>query len=124
MFGHRKPLTDEEYVELTRKRLRLGRQVRWFFPILGLCMLCGLLYIPTMLQRQADLFGASDLAWAGFFLGVVIGVLSGALIWHICICIRHWFDASQGSRNERLMVKYHDALKSRNALDCHGEPLT
>lgn len=125
MFGPRKPLTDEEYVERIRKSDRAFHRMRWLWPILFLCFLWCLFSIPRLIQSFIEdlLSAGKESVWLGFSFGLALGFIFCLLAAHSAMCIKQWLDARYGNRAQRLMVKYHDALKSKNALDSRGEPL-
>ena len=61
-----------------------------------------------LLERLSRGLGNQNARWGGFLLGLVIGVCLGLM----ALKIGHGIvDILLGYRNERLLIKYHDALE-------------
>jgi hypothetical protein len=105
-------VSDEELVE--RLRRGIARFDRWRRPLLVLYLVGAAVFIgavvaaTVLLQSLSRGLGNRHSSWAGFLLGVVIGSglgITAAKIGHGIV------DILLGYRNERLLIKYHDALE-------------
>ena len=119
----RKQLSDAEYVEKIRKRDRTLRRLWWIWPILFLAILYILVRFGDFIQEFiADFPVEKKMVYAGLFLGMTFGLILSMLALHAGICIKHWIDARQGYRTERLMLKYHDELNEKAPSNKVSEP--
>lgn len=119
----RTQLSDAEYAEKIRKRDRSMRRMWWIWPILLLAMLYILVRFGDFIQDfTADFPVEKKMVYAGIFLGVTFGLMLSVIALHAGLCIKHWIDARQGFRTERLMLKYHDELKGKGPPNKASEP--
>jgi hypothetical protein len=105
-------LSDEECVEHARRSLaRFDRWRPWIFSIylVGMVAFVALLVLFVVIIDSTGKFGNLPLSWAGFVLGIVLGVGAGQgavqLVHGLVLSI-------SGLRNEELLVKYHDLARS------------
>lgn len=122
MFG-RKQISDAEYVEQIRKRDRSIRRMSWIWPILLLAMVYLLIRLGDIIQEfSVDFSVEKKMVYAGLLLGVVFGFILNTIAHYAGNFIKHWIDARQGFRTERLMLKYHDELREKDASNNASEP--
>ena len=107
----RKQLSDAEYVEKIRKRDHTLRRMWWIWPILLFATLYVLIRFGDFIQRfMSDFPVEKQMMYSGLFLGMMFGFTLSVIALQAGVCIKHWIDARQGFRTERLMLKYHDEL--------------
>ncbi|MGC8642426.1 MAG: hypothetical protein ACP5XB_21405 [Isosphaeraceae bacterium] len=103
---------DEQYVERVRKSLRSFDRCRWFLAWLhGLLLVVwlGLAVAMTILMQKISAFLGAGNFWgpAGFLIGMMLGIPYALGFVHY---LHGLLNALVGLRNERLMIRYHDAL--------------
>jgi hypothetical protein len=105
-------LSDEQCVEHARRSLaRFDRWRPWIFSIylIATAAFVALLVLFVVIIDSTGKFGNLPLSWAGFVLGIVLGVGAGQgavqLVHGLALAIF-------GLRNEELLVKYHDLARS------------
>jgi len=101
-------ISDEEYVEKTRKKVKAVHRLRWLWPSIFLCYFGLFIWFVEITERpepdQYELFGFVSGAITG--LGFCFTtVMAGS-------CLRNWWDSYRGWRTERLLLKYYDELQA------------
>jgi len=121
-------ISDEEYVEKTRKKVKSVHRLRWLWPSFFLCyfgLFIWFLQISEQVEPKPDHYEV----W-GFVSGAIMGLGFGFTTFAAGICLRNWWDSYRGWRTERLLLKYYDehrltsgtrwrALAPRNVADRH-----
>lgn len=127
----RRPKTEVELIEDTRKAVRVSK----WFSIIKLCLAAIFLgwLLPKFLMILLDLMryipeSEKHEEWAGFVVGIMFGFLFMLIAFQ---GIFMGFEALQnlvGRRKDLLLLKYHDALvklaednTSNNRLEATGE---
>jgi hypothetical protein len=88
----------------------------WLWPALLVAMFYALSQFGEIIQRITSDFPVEKrLFYSSLGLGVIFGVVLCVIAAQTGIIIRHWIDARQGFRTERLMLKYHDELMEKEA---------
>ena len=113
-------MTDEEYVEWVRHNLRLEKKMAWFPFVVGLFMLGSgfwlLLKFEDHLQRMTnDILIEKGLYIDQGHMGLVFGMSVGfviGLMWFFGVLSMGSGLKSAMGRNAKLLIKYHDELKS------------
>ena len=117
MFGCRKTLSEEEYVEEIRRRVCAVQRVRPVFLAMFSLMVCLIVFVlyttPKMISNMPY---ERVLVYGGICLGVFIGFLLTIFVALAGKHLRHWIDFQNGFRMQRLMLDYHDRLKALGAL--------
>lgn len=117
MFGFRKTLSEEEYVEEIRRRVSAVQRVRPFFLAMFSLMVCLIIFVlyttPKMISNMPY---ERVMVYGGISLGVFIGFLLTTFVALAGKHLRHWIDFQNGFRMQRLMLDYHDRLQALGAL--------
>ena len=112
MIWKRKHLSDEEYVEQIRKRDWQFRRWRWLWPLLALAMIYILADISRLVASITKDFSMDrQLVAAGLIFGGMFGMMFAVVCMQAGLVLKQWFDARNGFRTERLLLKYHDELR-------------
>ncbi len=104
--------TDDEHVDRVRRNLRFFDRCRWWgFATLLLFEIIFLVFIFAGVDQLAGQFqkGNFGARQVGFWMGFMSGTAVALFQWKIAeVMIRFlaW------NRSERLLIRYHDALKS------------
>lgn len=118
-----KTLSDDEYVEWVRRRDRSARRFQWFWLGLFIAMVAGLVACALLPARIPvgpwDPTGTGYI-YGGFFVGVPLGIVFGVVAVQAGAVARRWLDARNGSRTERLLLKYHDERVAARRQDGAG----
>jgi len=86
----------------------------WLWPVLLIGVLYGLVTFVEIIQRfTAGLPIDKRLLYSAVGTGVIFGVAVSMIAAQTGIIIKHWIDARQGFRTDRLMLKYHDELREK-----------
>jgi len=107
-------MSDEEYVELIRKKDRAVRRMMWVWLVLAVPFVA----IFAVWARLA-LGGVEHLPYAaqtvvvGLVLGATMGLTCAVILGNLALCIWNFWEARVGNRTERLMLKYHDELRAK-----------
>lgn len=114
-----KILSDTEYVEKTRKGLRLSKKLVWIH-VAVLALLS--LFIPWLIDVvQFAIDQMPDGAEKWVLMGLMLGLVFGALLWYYIAAaaqaIVTAFDPFDSARGTRLLIKYHDMLQEVGALE-------
>ncbi len=117
MFGSRKTLSEEEYVEEIRMSLAKAARIRPELMVMALLTTCAALFlmgsVPAIIQEMP--FEKTTVYYGillGFFFGLLFicfAVMARKYLW---LLIYH----RRGFRTERLMLDYHDRLNALGAL--------
>jgi hypothetical protein len=112
MEVHPKRKTDEEHVEFVRKQVARSK---WLVLLHGAAFLFFLVMfmiawrfvtgLPQIMPEFAE--GAGP----GFVIGLQLGAGAGLFVIFAVITVIFAIPLIQGQRTERLMLKFHDALK-------------
>jgi hypothetical protein len=107
-----KKLTDAEFVEKQRKNLDLSKRFAWIYIIVvgAFCILIPKFYhlFQDLIQNLPD--DAKKLAWSGFYLGIVMGLILSSFVFKAAESIIRGFNILNFNRSTRLLIKYHDLL--------------
>jgi hypothetical protein len=116
MIFRREKMSDEEYVESVRKLDKQLRRGQWLWPVLLIFMFCFLFYLGSKLPDLMDLVpNEKKMKVAGMILGAIFGFALMQTAYGVGIFIKHWMEARNGFRTERLMLKYHDEVVNKQA---------
>ena len=117
MFGSRKTLSEEEYVEEIRRRLRSAQRVRPVFLAMFSLMVCLIVFVlyttPKMISNTPY---ERVMVHGGICLGVFIGFMHTIFVALAGKNLKHWLDFQHGFRMQRRLLDYHDRLKALGAL--------
>ncbi|QEH35613.1 hypothetical protein OJF2_41660 [Aquisphaera giovannonii] len=113
LWPRMRPKSDEEHVE--RLRRSLASFDRWRRPLLALHLAAAVTYVAAVIAAVWALRGFASMMGAnapGVAPGFLIGLAAGASLGFLGVKIAHGLvDLALGLRNERLLVRYHDALR-------------
>jgi len=114
MFKNHKNLSDDEYVEMIRKRDRVLRKLWWMWLALGILVIVCLIIFSYSLETIRESFGPDDtLTIGGFILGALFGFMYAGIWVQGAIALKNYVDSRSGYRTERLLLRYYDELKNR-----------
>ena len=117
MFGSRKRLSDEAYVEEIRRRVSAVQRVRPVFLVIFLLMVCLVIFVLYTVPRMiSNMPYERVMVYSGIFMGMAIGLLFFTYVALAASHLKRWLDLRQGFRTEKLMLDYHDRLKAAGAL--------
>lgn len=109
-----KPTSDEKYIAKLRWGLLITeRMKRWIIPLqVGLLVASIWLYWQVMELMLGQIKAVNPNAnpnfmWAGFAIGILLGLNFGLMLHGI---VHTMYLLLIGSRSDRLLVKYYDAL--------------
>jgi hypothetical protein len=120
-----KHLSDVEYVERVRKRIRSFEHLRWIWPVLLVGVFVLLCNLGVLLHKCASLFSVDQAGLLnGLILGTVIGVVFGTIAIQTGLCLKNWNDARRGFRTERLMLRLYDDKRERETSNKHLEHIS
>ena len=116
-------LSDEEFVEKARKRLRRSRWTIW----IGLgVFICLCVFIPKGIMLLFSLTDQIPIDRIGIYAGLVLGFVFGWMISYLTLaaaeCILREFKILDVNKADRLLVKYYDLLKQNEMLESSDEP--
>lgn len=103
-------LSDEEYVENIRKKVNTVNRLRWFWPVLFLCLFAGLIYFVELMPEIAP--NPDKYTALGFSTGIIFGLFLLFTTAKAAECLRNWWEAYRGWKTERLLLKYYDELQA------------
>lgn len=114
-----KVLSDTEFVEKTRKGLRLSKKLVWIH-VAAMLVVC--VIVPMMVKIAWDLGQeSSGEERRGLWLGLLAGFFFGAFIGQYVLmglqAILVALDLYDTNRATRLLIKYHDMLQEMGVLE-------
>lgn len=116
MIFRKKRLSDNEYVELIRKRDRVFRKWRWVWFVLMIAAFVTMFFFNHMVQRISSEPGIDrDKYDAGMFLGITFGFFWVLICVNATVTLWNWIQAKSGFRTERLLLEYYDKVEAMNA---------
>jgi len=120
MIFQKKALSDDDYIDMLRKRDRLFRRMRWVW-FGSLVALAGtlLLLSRVVLEFTATVPENERGHWTGLVLGFGFGFMFVILCAQAGKTLNNWTESRNGFRTERLLIQYHDRLKE---LESAGNP--
>ena len=114
MIVLQKTLSDDDYVEKIRKKDRANRRIGWIWPILFILWLSGLFYFSVLVKSfPGRIPEIKSGYYSGFALGVTFGLVFVSIVIQMGVVLKHWLNSRSGFRTERLLIQYHDRLKSK-----------
>lgn len=104
-------LSDDEYIEMIRKRDRIFRRTRWIWVGLLVALIVVLFWFNRTVQKISAKMGEDQAEYsAGFFLGISFGFVFVMVSAQAAMALKHWLDSRHGFRTERLLILYHARL--------------
>ena len=111
-----KQLSDAEYVEQIRRRVRTHRRMWWVWLLLFFAMLYGLVRFGVLVAAITGDFPAEKgVVATGLFVGVLFGFALSLIAHRVEQYLIQWILARQEFRTEQLMLKYYDELLAKDA---------
>ncbi len=112
MFLCKRPIeTDDEFVCRVRKRIKTGRKLTILSLTFALLLLAGSLWFLFSVFRLIKSSSPEEsVMWAGFFVGIMCGIFFSMLAIKAGHYIAEAMTDSKGRREDRLLIKYYDAL--------------
>lgn len=112
----KRTLSDDEYIELIRKRDLVFRRIRWVWLGLLVALVVVLFWFNHSVQKISAKLGEDQGDYpAGLFLGICFGFLFVVISAQAAMTLKHWLDSRHGFRTERLLILYHDRLVGMEA---------
>ncbi|MBI1368338.1 MAG: hypothetical protein GC162_06755 [Planctomycetes bacterium] len=120
----RPELTDEQYIEQLRKKLRRMRLLAWFFILLAEFQIVLLVFCLVLVHRWEELIRGltSDpnddgnlnvsAMRAGLVIGISLGFFVSSIISGIIAAVIHAYQLFKRglTRSEKLAIEYHDLI--------------
>ena len=117
----RENISDEQYVERTRKRLKAGRKWRYLTTAMGLVILCMVFWLISMTMKflgemnndLGHLTGhgvhnsQSQAVYAIYGVAIVMGYLTGFMLFN---ALSHITMNLYDYRKDKMLVEFWDAL--------------
>jgi len=118
-----KMLSDTEYVEKTRKWLRLSRKFVWIHVAVLIFLSVLIPWIIDLVQQMIDLLPdeARKLTWMGLLLGFIFGAVIGQYVVLAMQFILVALDLFDYNRSTKLLIKYHNMLKDMDILESYDK---
>jgi len=112
----KRTLSDDEYIELIRKRDRVFRRMRWVWFGLLVALLAVLFWFNHTVQKISAKLGEDRGDYSeGMFLGICFGFLFVIICAQAAMTLKCWLDSRHGFRTERLLILYHDRVVEMEA---------
>ena len=114
-----KMLSDTEFVDKTRKWLRLSKRFVWIHVAVLIFLSVLIPWLIDLVQQMIDLLPDENrkLVWAGLLLGFIFGAVIGQYVVMAMQSIVTALDIFDTNRAPRLLIKYHDMLKDMGILE-------
>ena len=114
LFPSRK-LSDAEFVEQTRKRLKQGRKWAWVGLVVSggfvVLFICFLVFAIDWVSSMNKIFAHDSQSFkAGFMTGLLVGSLIITLLFKIMLYFYEFLTLLLGNRRDRLLVACYDQL--------------
>ena len=109
--------SDRKYIAWARRRVIEWKRIRFWVILFHVVMLAlALAIVPMGLQNVIGLIDPQNVsfAWCGFLLGAIFG---WAIAWFFFKLINSLVTYLFMYRAEKLMLKYHDAIREAVALE-------
>jgi hypothetical protein len=120
MIFQRKTLSDDEYIDLLRKRHRAFRRMGWISLGLFVAMIGVLLQFVSTIQKYSASLPEDESGYrAGLVLGICFGFMFVIFTAQAGFTLKNWIESRNGFRAERLLIQYYDRLKG---LESEGNP--
>jgi uncharacterized membrane protein (DUF485 family) len=104
--------TDDEFVCMIRKRIKISRKVAIFQFITAFILLVVISWFSFkvfLLTPVAD--SEETIIWFGFFVGTMCGAFFGLMAVQTGHFLFEAITSFTGNRQDKLLIKYYDALK-------------
>jgi hypothetical protein len=111
-------MSDSEFVEKTRKWLRLSRKLFWVH--WGILLLLGVI-VPRLISLLWEFIKnmpdeAQKMMWTGLVLGIIFGTVVEKFLVSAVQTFMASLDLFDFNRSSRLLIQYHDKLKELGLL--------
>jgi len=116
-------LSDTEFVDKTRKWLRLSKKFAWIHVVALILLSVFVPWLINLAHQMVELLPDEDrkLAWMGLLLGFIFGAVIGQYVVLAMQSILAALDLFDLNRSTRLLIKYHDTLEDMGILEPEDE---
>ncbi|OHB57265.1 MAG: hypothetical protein A2173_02820 [Planctomycetes bacterium RBG_13_44_8b] len=114
MFSlNRKTKTDDEFICMIRKNLKISPKIAIFQFIMAFALLAAILWlvygiINLTLVEDSEI---STPIWIGLAFGMILGFVASTALAQVTNFVKEAITNFEGERRNRLLIKYYDALK-------------
>ena len=120
MIFQKRARSDDDYIEMLRKRDRVYRRMGWISLGLFVAMVGVLLQFVYKIQKYSGSLPEDESGYrAGLVLGICLGFMFAIFAAQAGFALKNWIESRHGFRTERLLIQYHDRLKE---LEPAGNP--
>ena len=118
-----KILSDTEFVDKNRKALRLSKKLAWIHVSVLTVITLFLPWLIGVVQQAIEQIpdGIEKWAWLSLLLGFVLGILLSYYVITAIQVILMAFDPFDYNRGTKLLIKYHDMLREKGAIEKTSE---
>jgi len=120
MWPHREPESDDEYVEMVRRGLKVTKWAVRADAAITALLAIAMVALTIFVLRSVQGWTVPDLA-PGVLIGACVGIFAAFTFYSVFKSVLMIGSLFKGERTERLLVKYYDLARKTAQTPRDGE---